>query len=84
MAIQMRYMVWLVCMKRDKVLQNHSKKPLNFIHKQPIKDMLMHNSIWVVCTITVKVLTNQLNLHVNGGSKQPCKITRKLFNIFNN
>ena len=34
-----------LCMIMDKVLQNQSKKLLNFIHKQPIKDMLVHNSI---------------------------------------
>jgi TPR repeat protein len=45
MVIQMRWFSWLICIIRDKVLQNHSKKLLNFLHKQPIRDMLMHNSI---------------------------------------
>jgi hypothetical protein len=36
-------LVWRICMKVDKLLQHHSKKRLNFLHKQPIKNMLLHN-----------------------------------------
>jgi hypothetical protein len=31
------------CMNMEKVLQNQSKKVLNIMHKQRIKDMLVHN-----------------------------------------
>ena len=80
-VIQMRCLVWLLCMIMEKVLQNQSKKLLNFIHKQPIKDMLVHNQFRFMY-VNGEGVDQSMNLHVNGGSKQQFKIMRRLFNIF--